>query len=222
MYSDDFWEQIEEYAAGCVAVCVPCTTATCPLSRIFSLACVQRAISVRRPVIYPLTSVVRIVTSSSYTAKMTQYFTQQQIDEYRQCFYLYCQDGFAESASQLRYVMRSLGYSPTVPETVKYFNDHNKKVDFASFLEILHADSEKGDPMVEIIAALRGIDPKNQGWITVPEFVSILSSVGERISREEIDNILLQLDLKSSSRVPYAKLIQSLSSTPMPYHQKKK
>lgn len=152
----------------------------------------------------------------------TQYFTQQQIDEYRQCFYLYCQDGFAESASQLRYVMRSLGYSPTVPETVKYFNDHNKKVDFASFLEILHADSEKGDPMVEIIAALRGIDPKNQGWITVPEFVSILSSVGERISREEIDNILLQLDLKSSSRVPYAKLIQSLSSTPMPYHQKKK
>uniref|UniRef100_A0A915ACD7 Calmodulin n=1 Tax=Parascaris univalens TaxID=6257 RepID=A0A915ACD7_PARUN len=153
---------------------------------------------------------------------MTQYFAQQQIDEYRQCFYLYCQDGVAESASQLRYVMRSLGYSPTVPETVKYFNDHNKKVDFASFLEILHADSEKGDPMVEIIAALKGIDPKNQGWITVPEFVSILSSVGERISREEIDNILLQLDLKSSSRVPYAKLIQFLSSTPMPYHQKKK
>ncbi|KHN89078.1 Uncharacterized protein C9orf78 [Toxocara canis] len=130
----------------------------------------------------------------------TQYFTQQQIDEYRQCFYLYCQEGVVESASQLRYIMRSLGYSPTVPETVRYFKDHNKKVDFASFLEILHVDSGKGDPMIEIIRALKGIDHKNQGWITVPEFVSILSSVGEKMSREEIEHVLRQLDVKSGNK----------------------
>uniref|UniRef100_A0A183TVL8 Calmodulin-like protein 4 n=1 Tax=Toxocara canis TaxID=6265 RepID=A0A183TVL8_TOXCA len=141
------------------------------------------------------------------------------LSEYRQCFYLYCQEGVVESASQLRYIMRSLGYSPTVPETVRYFKDHNKKVDFASFLEILHVDSGKGDPMIEIIRALKGIDHKNQGWITVPEFVSILSSVGEKMSREEIEHVLRQLDVKSGNKVPYAKLIQFISSTPMPYHQ---
>ncbi|VDK48510.1 unnamed protein product [Anisakis simplex] len=144
------------------------------------------------------------------------------LNEYRQCFYLYCQKGVVENASQLRYIMRSLGYSPTVPETMNYFQEHDKRVDFAAFLEILHADGAKGDPMVEITRALKNIDHKNQGWITVPELSSILSSVGEKMSREEIQRLLRQLDLKDSNKVPYAKLIRLISATPMPYHQKLK
>lgn len=65
--------------------------------------------------------------------------------------------------------------------------------------------------MKEIIGGLRGIDSKNQGWITVSEFVSILSSVGEKMSREEIYNVLQQLDI-TGGRVPFNSLLDFISN----------
>lgn len=79
-------------------------------------------------------------------------------------------------------------------------------MDFPCFLEILHQENQKADPIQEIIGALRGIDNKNQNWITVSEFVGILSSVGEKMSREEIYNVLQQLDI-TGGRVPFNSLL---------------
>ncbi|MCP9260540.1 hypothetical protein DINM_003533 [Dirofilaria immitis] len=120
---------------------------------------------------------------------MAQYFTQQEIQEYRQCFALYCPKGYAQNASHLRYIMRSLGYTPTIPETIQYFRKY----------------------VEEITGAFRGIDSKNQGWITVPEFINILSSVGEKMSREEIYNVLEQLNI-TDDRVPFNSLLNLISS----------
>ncbi|VDD94180.1 unnamed protein product, partial [Enterobius vermicularis] len=146
-------------------------------------------------------------------AFQTQYFSQRQIDEYRQCFYLYCHEGIVHNSSQLRYIMRSLGYSPTIQETINYFQDYGcKKVDFASFLQILHAETKKEHPMKQIMAALQCIDRTKRGWITVPEFVSILSSVGEKMSREEIENAVRYLDENRTGRITYPKLMQFISS----------
>ncbi|VDK79201.1 unnamed protein product [Litomosoides sigmodontis] len=142
---------------------------------------------------------------------MAQYFSLQQIEEYRQCFTLYCPKGCTQNASHLRYIMRSLGYTPTIPETIEYFRKYGEKLDFPCFLEILHQENQKGDPIQEIISALRGIDSKNQGWITVSEFVSILSSVGEKMSREEIYSVLQQLDI-TGGRVPFNSLLDFISN----------
>ncbi|CAG9535967.1 unnamed protein product [Cercopithifilaria johnstoni] len=133
------------------------------------------------------------------------------IHQYRQCFTLYCPKGCAQNASHLRYIMRSLGYTPTIPETIQYFRKYGQKLDFPSFLEILHQENQKGDPIQEIIGALRGIDSKKQGWITVSEFVGILSSVGEKMSREEIYNVLQQLDI-TGGRVPFRSLLDFILS----------
>ncbi|KAM3720907.1 Calmodulin-like protein [Dirofilaria immitis] len=94
---------------------------------------------------------------------MAQYFTQQEIQEYRQCFALYCPKGYAQNASHLRYIMRSLGYTPTIPETIQYFRKYGQKLDFPCFLEILNQENHKNDPVEEITGAFRGIDSKNQG-----------------------------------------------------------
>ncbi|VDM97112.1 unnamed protein product, partial [Thelazia callipaeda] len=143
-----------------------------------------------------------------------QYFTQPRIEEYRQCFALYCSNGYIQNASHLRYVMRSLGYIPTIPETIQYFR---QKLNFPSFLEILHKENQKGDPLQEIIGALHGIDPRNQGWITVLEFIGILSTVGEKMSREEIYNVLQQLDV-TGGRVPFSTLLNFISNMSIDYN----
>uniref|UniRef100_A0A8R1XPH7 EF-hand domain-containing protein n=1 Tax=Onchocerca volvulus TaxID=6282 RepID=A0A8R1XPH7_ONCVO len=140
-----------------------------------------------------------------------QYFTQQEIEEYRQCFTLYCPKGCAQNASHLRYIMRCLGYTPTIPETIQYFHKYGQKLNFPSFLEILNQENQKIDPVQEITGAFRGIDPKKQGWITVPEIISILSSVGEKMSRDEIYNVLQQLDI-IGGRVPFNSLLNLISN----------
>ncbi|KAK6107005.1 Hepatocellular carcinoma-associated antigen 59 family protein [Brugia pahangi] len=138
------------------------------------------------------------------------------IHQYRQCFTLYCPKGCAQNASHLRYIMRSLGYTPTTPETIEYFRKYGQQLDFPCFLEILHQENQKGDPIKEIIDALRGIDSKKQNWITVPEFIGILSSVGEKMSREEIYNILQQLDI-TGGRVPFSSLLNFISNSHTDY-----
>lgn len=85
------------------------------------------------------------------------------------------------------------------------------KLDFPTFLEILHEESLKNDPVVEIIEALQAMDPKKNGWITVPEFVSILTSVGEKMSREEVYNVLQQLDI-TGGRLTFNNLLAFISS----------
>uniref|UniRef100_A0A0N5AMA2 EF-hand domain-containing protein n=1 Tax=Syphacia muris TaxID=451379 RepID=A0A0N5AMA2_9BILA len=141
----------------------------------------------------------------------TQYFSQQQIDEYRQCFYLYCQDGVVQNASQLRYIMRCLGYCSTTSETVTYFEKHGKKIDFATFLEILHEESQQPNPIDEIMAALNGIDRKKRGWITTNEFINILSSVGDHTPRKELEYPIKYLDPNSTGCITFSKLRKFLN-----------
>ncbi|CAD6190841.1 unnamed protein product [Caenorhabditis auriculariae] len=142
---------------------------------------------------------------------MTEFFSQNQIDEIRECFNVYCPDGKVASASQLRCVLRSLGYSPTAAKTAEYFRRHKKTkaIDFATFLEIAKEEQSSGDPLTEIIKALKGIDREGRRSMPSRELRAILSSVGERLSHQEIDFLLSQVEV--NGMVPHQKLIQFLA-----------
>ncbi|VVC98147.1 unnamed protein product [Leptidea sinapis] len=47
---------------------------------------------------------------------MARYFKEQDIDEFRECFYLFARSGQITSLDELTVVMRSLGMSPTIQE----------------------------------------------------------------------------------------------------------
>lgn len=90
-----------------------------------------------------------------------------------------------------------------------YFS--GQKLDFPIFLEILHEENQKDNPIQEIIGALKGIDIKKQNWIATSEFIGILSSVGEKMSQDEIHNVLQQLDI-TNGRIPFGSLINFISN----------
>jgi len=52
---------------------------------------------------------------------MARHFKQQEIDEFKECFNLYAHKGVIDSSGLLRFVLRSLGYSPTLDESEKLF-----------------------------------------------------------------------------------------------------
>uniref|UniRef100_A0A914XPL2 EF-hand domain-containing protein n=1 Tax=Plectus sambesii TaxID=2011161 RepID=A0A914XPL2_9BILA len=126
---------------------------------------------------------------------MTQFFSQKDIDQYRECFYLYAQKGLVESSSHLRYIMRSLGYSPTVQESQVYFKSKNGKIDFACFLDVLHEHQRKGDPIKEVLMAFRSHDRQRKGVIPAKELRAILTGMGERMAPQEIDRVFREANV---------------------------
>uniref|UniRef100_A0A0K0CXU1 EF-hand domain-containing protein n=1 Tax=Angiostrongylus cantonensis TaxID=6313 RepID=A0A0K0CXU1_ANGCA len=86
----------------------------------------------------------------------------------------------------LRCILRSLGYSPTVSKTIH-------PLDFASFLEIAKEEHNSSDELTEITKALKALHRDRMFSIPISEFRSILTSIGERMSHLEVDNLLEQV-----------------------------
>ncbi|KAK6033076.1 hypothetical protein OSTOST_00717, partial [Ostertagia ostertagi] len=129
--------------------------------------------------------------------------------EIRECFNVYSQDGIVHSAPQLRCILRSLGYSPTAAKTVEYFRKNKQPMNFAAFLEIAKEEHNSGDELTEIIKALKGLDRSGTRSIPAQELRSILASIGERMSLQEIDLVLKQVAV--GGIVPHQKLIEYIS-----------
>lgn len=59
------------------------------------------------------------------------------------------------------------------------------KIDFASFLEVMHEHCNKENTVKEIIAAFRAHDKEGRGYIQASELRNVLLNLGERLSRRE-------------------------------------
>lgn len=73
---------------------------------------------------------------------MARYFAEKDIDEFRECFYLFAQSGQINTLDELTIVMRSLGMSPTIGELHKYLKDRGGKMTFADFLDVMYMHSK--------------------------------------------------------------------------------
>ncbi|CAJ0955049.1 unnamed protein product, partial [Mesorhabditis belari] len=141
---------------------------------------------------------------------MIEHFSQKRIDEIRECFNLYSDNGFVNSSSQLRCILRSLGYAPTQQRINEHYRKYKRQsIDFAVLLEIAAIEAQAGDPLVEVIKALRGLDREGKQSIRVDELTNILSSIGERMNKAEIESTLSQISVNGI--VPHQKLIQMIS-----------
>merc|ERR1711992_406629 len=96
----------------------------------------------------------------SFPPNMARHFKEQDIDEFRECFYLYARSGQIKTMDELTVIMRSLGMSPTITELKSYMRDKGGKISFADFLEIMHGHSKKESIPRELLDAFRGMDPQ--------------------------------------------------------------
>merc|ERR1712044_98371 len=93
------------------------------------------------------------VTSFSLKRKMARFFREQDIDEFRECFYLYARSGQIRTMDELTVIMRSLGMSPTISELRDYMKMKNGKMAFSDFLDVMHVHSGKESIPKELVDA---------------------------------------------------------------------
>jgi len=140
--------------------------------------------------------------------KMARFFREQDIDEFRECFYLYARSGQIKTMDELTIIMRSLGMSPTITELKTYMRDKGGKLAFADFLEIMHTHSKKESIPKELLEAFRGMDPSKKGTIPAKDLWHILVKWGEKLSPREVDQIFREANIHPNGQVKYEEFVK--------------
>ncbi|CAG7720575.1 unnamed protein product [Allacma fusca] len=140
---------------------------------------------------------------------MARFFREQDIDEFRECFYLNAKhQGTIRSLDELSLIMRSLGMSPTISELKKYLKDKGGKMTFADFLETIHTHNQVERIPEEILDAFKASDTTQRGMIPAKDLKNILAGWGEKLSSKEVDQIFREANVNVNGMINYADFVR--------------
>ena len=116
------------------------------------------------------------------------------------------------TSAEVGTVLRSLGSNPTEADLAKIVADINANkggvIDFAGFMAIM--DSRKGDvdTELEITEALNIFDKEGNGFVAASELKHILTNIGEKMSEEEVEEILRDCNVDGQGQLKISELVK--------------
>ncbi|CAD6216123.1 GSCOCG00004339001-RA-CDS [Cotesia congregata] len=146
---------------------------------------------------------------------MARYFREEDIDEFRECFYLFAQDGQIKRLEELTIIMRSLGLSPTTAELSKYMKDKNGRMSFADFLEVMHLQTRVEDLPKEVNDAFKAADQSRSGLIPARQLAHNLLNWGEKLTNKEVEQIFREANVSLNGNIKYEDFVK-IACAPIP------
>ncbi|KAJ3141449.1 hypothetical protein HK100_006666 [Physocladia obscura] len=137
---------------------------------------------------------------------MSSHLSESQISEFKEAFSLFDQDGDGMIAnSEIGTVIRSLGQNISQRELGELIKevDTGKRgsVDFPEFLTMMARKLKDGDNAADIKAAFRMFDPKGTGFVNASELRHVLTSMGEKLSRDEVEEMIRDANVDAQGRI---------------------
>ncbi|XP_029431712.1 calmodulin-like protein 4 [Rhinatrema bivittatum] len=147
---------------------------------------------------------------------MATFLSQDEINEFKECFSLYDKTQKGKiNASDLLTVMRCLGANPTPAEVQRHLQlqkiDRAGDLDFSTFLTIMHRQKQQEDPKTEILVAMLMVDKQKKGYITASELRAKLTQLGEKLTQEEVDDLLKEANVGADGVVKYEEFIRMIT-----------
>ena len=125
-------------------------------------------------------------------------------EEIKNTFALFDQDNDNKITKQeLSTLLRALGKNITDNEINSLIVESNladELINFDSFITILNKITPK-DTEAELLEAYELFDTENNGYINISEFRHIMTNLGEKLSIDEIDNIIKELDPTNQGKI---------------------
>ncbi|NWY04960.1 CALL4 protein, partial [Nothoprocta ornata] len=140
--------------------------------------------------------------------------------EFKECFSLYDKKQKGKiRAGDLLVVMRCLGASPTpgegqdpIPKGPAVPSpDRNAELDFSTFLNIMYRQMKQEEPEREILTALSMIDRQRRGFISAAELRAKLTRLGEKLSEQEVDDLLKEAKVGPNGTIKYEEFVRTIS-----------
>lgn len=87
--------------------------------------------------------------------------------------------------------------------------DGNGTIEFNEFLQMMSKKMKDADSEDELREAFRVFDKNNDGLISSNELRHVMTSLGERLSEEEVDDMIKEADLDGDGQVNYEGNVES-------------
>ncbi|KAG2457504.1 CALM protein, partial [Polypterus senegalus] len=145
---------------------------------------------------------------SIFQNQQADQLTEEQIAEFKEAFSLFDKDGDGTiTTKELGTVMRSLGQNPTEAELQDMINevdaDGNGTIDFPEFLTMMARKMKDTDSEEEIREAFRVFDKDGNGYISAAELRHVMTNLGEKLTDEEVDEMIREADIDGDGQVNY-------------------
>lgn len=148
---------------------------------------------------------------------MANDLTEEQIAEFKEAFSLFDQDGDGTiTAVELGTIMQSLGQNPTQAELQDMINevdaDGNGSIDFPEFLTMMAKKMKDIDSVHEIKEAFRVFDKEGKGYISAAELRNVMTNLGEKLTDEEVDEMIREADIDGDGQINYEEFVQIMTT----------
>ncbi|KAK6484534.1 EF-hand calcium-binding domain-containing protein 7 [Huso huso] len=115
------------------------------------------------------------------------------------------------SKEQLCLVLQQAGRNPSQKRLSRYWTLRTSKLSFDDFCEILK--KEKPTEKTELIKAFQKIDLNGDGYITHNELYKVLTKKGEKMTPEEVKDVIALADTNQDGKLDYHEFCKLFTST---------
>lgn len=163
-------------------------------------------------------SIENTLDRTAMLTKMSDQLTEDQVAEFREAFSLFDKNNDGKiTTKELGTVMRSLGQNPSESELADMINEvdanNDGTIDFAEFLTMMARKMKDTDSEEEIREAFKVFDRDNNGFISAQELRHVMTSIGEKLTDEEVDMMIKEADANGDGRIDYNEFVQLLVSS---------
>ncbi|KAK7397304.1 hypothetical protein VNO78_18472 [Psophocarpus tetragonolobus] len=148
---------------------------------------------------------------------MKEALREEQIGEFLEAFCLFDKDGDGcITVEELSTAIRSLDENPTVEELQIMMNevdtDGSGTIEFGEFLNLMARKMKESEAEEELKEAFRVFDKDHDGYISASELRSVMRTIGEKVTDEEVEQMVKEADLDGDGLVDYEEFVRMMLS----------
>ncbi|XP_072994298.1 calmodulin-1 [Typha latifolia] len=142
---------------------------------------------------------------------------KDQVSEFQQAFLLFDKDGDGcITVEELGTVIRSLGQNPSEEELHDMMRevdaDGNGTIEFAEFLNLMAKKVKETDAEEELKEAFKVFDKDQNGFISASELRNVMMNLGEKLTDEEIEQMIREADVDGDGQVNYEEFVRMMTA----------
>ncbi|GAA0139183.1 calmodulin-related [Lithospermum erythrorhizon] len=140
---------------------------------------------------------------------------EEQIVEFKEAFSLFDKDGDGcITVDELATVIRSLDQNPSEEELQDMFAevdaDGSGTIEFTEFLALMAKKIKETDVEEELKEAFKVFDKDQNGYISASELRHVMINLGEKLTDEEVEQMIREADLDGDGQVNYDEFVKMM------------
>ena len=145
-----------------------------------------------------------------------EYMKEQQIQELQDIFDKLDKDKDGKIlCKELSTAMQSLGQNPSNEGIHDFLAEmglnENSKINFDYFIAFMTRNSVQDQIKDEVINAFRAFDKDGKGYISSVELKHIMMSIGDKMTEEEVDEMVKQAEIDDNGMIYYEKFVSDMT-----------